>query len=201
MIADFFNVNVSEWNLGKEADGSWKNLQPETDNAPHPASISKHDFDELFDPPSSGNTDQSSDENIENDETIKKRLTFIVRLLEKVQQHNLHKPSPFGPPLPNQKCSKQNPQKPKINPGESHNYCAKGYPKALCELNEEYILQEPFKTLLYKLYLGRNDKTINNYNALISLALLANMDLQAVLTFEGLLTDCTSVIAVIFHNM
>ena len=194
LIVDFFNIHVSEWNLGKEADGSWKNLQQEPDNAPHPASISKSDLDELFGPPTSGNTDQSFGDFFENDETNMKRLNFIVRLLEKVQQHNMHKPYPFGPPLPNQKCSKQKPKTQKKIPGQSQNYCAKGYPKPLCKFNEEYILQEPFKTHLYKLYLGRNDRTINNYNALISLALLANMDLQPVLTFEGLLTYCTKYI-------
>ena len=188
LIVDFFNAHVSEWNMGKEVDGSWKNIQPEPDNAFHPASISKHDLDDLFGPLSSDDTD------LTNFETKEKLQNFIFRLLEKVQQHNLHKPSPFGPPLPNQKCSKQYPKNHKIRPGHSKYYCTKGYPKSLCEFNEEYILQEPFKTHLYKLFLGRNDRTINNYNALISLALLANMDLQPVLTFEGLLTYCTKYI-------
>ena len=194
LIVDFFNVHVCEWNLGKEADGSWKNIQPEPDNAPHPASISKHDLDDLFGPLSSDNTDISHEEFLSNHEAKEKLQNFIFRLLEKVQQHNLHKPNPFGPPLPNQKCSKQYPKNQKISPGNSRYYCAKGYPKSLCEFNDEYILQEPFKTHLYKLFLGRNDSTINNYNPLISLALLANMDLQPVLTFDGLLTYCTKYI-------
>ena len=50
LIADFFNVHVSECNLGKDEDGSWKNMPADTDNAPHPASISKQEFEELLDP-------------------------------------------------------------------------------------------------------------------------------------------------------
>ena len=51
LLADFFNVHVSEWNLGKNEDGSWKYVEPEADNEPHPASISKHDFEQLFEVP------------------------------------------------------------------------------------------------------------------------------------------------------
>ena len=43
------------------------------------------------------------------------------------------------------------------------------------------IEQEQFRDI-YHLFLERNDQTINNYNAIIILATLANMDIQAVLT-------------------
>ena len=39
--------------------------------------------------------------------------------------------------------------------------------------------------------LERNDQTINNYNSIISLALLANMDIQPVLTYDGLIAYVT----------
>ena len=122
-----------------------------------------------------------------NEEARLNRLQFLSQLLEKVNQHNLHKPNPFGPPLPNQKCSKNKPPNQKLLPGESSNYCAKGFPKPLCKFNEEYIVQDPYRPNLYKLYLERNDKTLNNYNAIISLCTLANIDLQAVITYEGLI--------------
>ena len=194
LIADFFNTHVSEWNLGKEADGSWTKIPENVDNAPHPASISKQEFDELFDPPASGDIHISLEERIAKEEAKCKRLAFIVELLEKVQQHNIHKPNPFGPPLPNQKCSKQKPAKEKLKHWEMKNYCAKGFPKPLCECQKEYIQKERYKEKLYKLYLERNDGTINNYNSIISLALLANMDIQPVLTFEGMMGYCTKYI-------
>ena len=40
-VANFFNLHVSEWNFGKNDDGSWKSLRTESDSLPHPASISK----------------------------------------------------------------------------------------------------------------------------------------------------------------
>ena len=193
-IADFFNVHVSEWNLGKEADGSCKNIQKDTENAPHPASISKIELDELLNLPVYDENDLSPEEQLAKMEAKHKRLEFIAELLEKVQQHNMHKPKPFGPPLPNQKCSKQKPFIQKIKHWESKNYCAKGFPKPFCQFQKEYILQDQYREKLYKLSLERNDQTINNYNSIISLALLANMDLQPVLTYEALLRYCTKYI-------
>ena len=191
MIADFFNVHVSEWNLGKDSDGSWKYMPAETDNTSHPASISKQDFDNLFHPPTSENEFLLPDEIRANEETKDKRSKFITELTEKVQQHNLHKPNPYGPPLPNQKCSKKKPVNQKIQPWETNNYCAKGYPKPFCQYKNENIQQDPYRPKLYKLNLERNDRTINNYNPIISLATLANIDIQPVLTYAGLLGYCT----------
>ena len=194
LIAVFFNVHVSEWNLGKEEDGSWKNMPADTDDAPHPASISKQEFDELLDPFILEDDLLTVDEQREREEAKSKRLKFLVELIEKVQQHNIHKPNPFGPPLPNQKCSKQKPASQKNEAWETKHYCGKGYPKQECQFEKEYILQEPYKKKLYKLYLERNDRTLNNYNPIIILALLANMDLQPVLSYEGLLSYCTKYI-------
>ena len=61
----------------------------------------------------------------------------------------------------------------------------------MCKFEEEYIMIEPYKDHLYKLYLERNDQTLNSFNAIIMLALLANMDLQPILTYEGLIGYCT----------
>ena len=144
LIADFFNVHVSEWNLGKEGDGSWKNIPTDTDNALHPASISKQEFEELLDPPASEDNDLLSlDEKIAKEEAKTKRLAYIVELLEKVQQHNIHKPNPFGPPLPHQKCSKQKPAnekrilgKPKIIvPKGTQNHCVNSKKNTSCKNN------------------------------------------------------------------
>ena len=139
LIADFFNTHVSEWILGKEADGSWTKIPENVDNAPHPASISKQEFDELLDPPAPEDINISLEERIAKEEAKCKRLAFIVELLEKVQQHNINTPNPFGPPLPNQKCSKQKPANQKLKHWEMKNYCAKGFPKPLCECQKEYI--------------------------------------------------------------
>ena len=199
-IAAFFNAHVSEWHLGKdvdgawelikEEDGTWKNILLDLDNVSHPASISKQEFEKLLGPLSSEDN-LSLDEKIAQEETKSKRQSFVIDLLEKVQQHNIHKPNPFGPPSSNQKCSKQKPDNKKVNKLEDKNYCTKGFPKKLCRFQEEYIKAEPYRDHLFKLYLERNDQTLNNYNAAIILGLLANMDLQPILTYEGLIGYCT----------
>ena len=185
-IANFFNFNVSEWNPGKNSDGSWKSIPDQDDNSPHPASISKFELDAIL--PHQPDHDES-----DKDE----RLSYIVDLLQIVQQHNIHKPHTLGPPLPSQKCAKKEPEK-IVPPGagflhsknKSH-YCTKGYPKNMIELDEEEIHQDEHREKLWKLFLERNDQTLNNYNPVISLAILANMDLQPVLTYDGLLAYTT----------
>ena len=163
----------------------------DTDNDTHPAAISKKDFENLFDPPTPRDDILLPEEMRALEEIKLKRSRFITELTDKVQQHNLHKPNPYGPPLPNQKCSKMKPVNQKIQHWETKNFCAKGYPKPLCQFKNEYIRQELYRPKLYKLYLERNDRTINNYNSIISLAALANVDIQPVLTYEGLLAYCT----------
>ena len=179
-IANFFNVHVSEWHLGKHEDGSWKNLPKEDDSA-HPASISKSKLDQLLKMESEYPEDSDAHQ---MDQINKKqdRIAYMVKLHEAVQQHNIHKPHSLGPPLPNQKCAKEGKdplQKKKI-------YCSKGYPKTLRSYGLEDIEQDPLRHDLLKLCLERNDKTINNHNPILSYAVLANMDLQAIMT-EGAL--------------
>ena len=137
-IAAFFNAHVSEWHLGKdvdgawelikEEDGTWKNILLDLDNVSHPASISKQDFEELLGSLSSEDN-LSLDEKIAQEETKLKRQSFVIDLLEKVQQHNIHKPNPFGPPSSNQKCSKQKPDNKKVKKLEDKIIVLKDFPK------------------------------------------------------------------------
>ena len=184
-IAFFFNVHVSEYNLGKNKDGSWMNIPSYDDDLPHPASASKQEIDEVCRIP------QNDDK-----ETAQHRISFLVKLLEAVQQHDIHKPDPLGPPLQNQKCAKEKPQKntSKIDPCRSTKgkyYCNKGFPKDEISFGDEEIRQDEFREKLWKLHLERNDNTLNNYNAIISLSLLANMDIQPVVTYDALLAYTT----------
>ena len=169
--------------MGKDHDGSWKDVYWNVEEEPHPCSISKHEFDELFVLPTE-ELDTEFDEDAIEESKIK-RLRHTISLLEKTQQHNSHKPHPFGPPLEGQNCSRK---KPKVSsPEEAPCYCAKGYPKPLRPSQSEDIQKDPYREKLYKLSLERNDQTVNNYNAPILLALGANMDIQAVCTYDGLL--------------
>ena len=199
-LANFFNMHVSEWNLGKKDDGSWKYLPTDDANNPHPASISKQELDEIFDHFSNGEENFATPEGFAEEEAAQlRRLSFIVDLLEKVQQHNIHKPNPYGPPLPSQKCSKDKPKPksghPQRKSWETKNYCTKGYPKEFKEYGNENVFPVEFKEAIWKLNLERNDKTINNYNSIISLAILANMDIQPVITKDGVTIYTTKYIA------
>ena len=190
-VANFFNLHVSEWNLGKNDDGSWKSLRTESDSLPHPASISKKEMDEIL------RTPQDEENLNEEDLAVReKRRSFLVELHEAVQQHNIHKPDPYGPPLPNQKCAKE---KPKTNtpalsalsdPYKSNHYCNKGFPKELVLFGKERIEKDRYR-VLFKLLAERNCQTINPYEIITQLCLKANMDFQAILTYDALLRYCT----------
>ena len=191
-IADFFNMNVSEWHLGKNSDGSWKKIQRTEVEKPHPCSISKDEFDEMMLFPNEG--DPIAEELLQFEEGAEKRLEFASDLIEAVLQHNIHKPYVLGPPLPTQKCSKK---KPKPKEGEirliteTPNYCGKGYPKPFTRFQEERILTEEYRPTIYHTFLERNCQTVNNYNTAILFAALANIDVQPVLTYDALLRYLT----------
>ena len=188
-IANFFNVHVSEYHLGKTNNGSWDELRYESDGM-HPASISKSELDRILTVPTYEDPISIEDQIALVNNKIE-RVRFIIDLLETVQQHNLHKPDPIGPPLPTQKCSKDKPKKKILGKYDPKNYCSKGYPKEIREYGKEDVLQDPYKPNLWKLFLERNCMTLNNYNPIISLALLANCDIQPVMTYDGLIAYAT----------
>ena len=190
-IATFFNEYVCEFNLQKNVDGSWKEIPDQNPNADHPASVSKEQLDEIL-KCVDGENNLSELDQLKNKEAKLQRRAFLVSLLEKVNQHNIHKPDPYGPPLPSQKCSK--PIKDKKNKGKRKNYCGKGFPKQLVRYGEEKIKQDEFRYKLWKIFLERNDLTLNNYHPIMTLSSLSNTDIQPILTLDGLIAYTTKYI-------
>ena len=180
-MADYFNATISEWHLGKDDDGSWLDNRRLIHEEDHPCTISKQEFDELLILPSEYNNEEAVEE------SRVKRLKHVTALIKITQQHNTHKPNPLGPPQEKQKCAKKKPKKKAKLDTDSTYYCSKGYPKALRELGNEEVNQDTFRQKLFKIFLERNDQTLNNFNAAILLCLGANMDIQPVCTFDGLL--------------
>ena len=92
--------------------------------------------------------------------------------------HDWHRPHPNGPPLADQSCAKV--QKGSEGTDEVITYCGKLFPRPVRRPGEEAVAEDPHRRELYRVWLARNCHFMNNFHPLLLLALLANMDVQAV---------------------
>ena len=83
-----------------------------------------------------------------------------------------------GPPSKGQPCAKVDNEHSHLESVE----CGKLFPRPLVDPGSEEVQEDPRRRELYRLWLGRNCHFINNFVPLVALALLSNMDFQAITT-------------------
>ena len=106
------------------------------------------------------------------------RRAFVATLVEWMQMHDNHEPFSNGPPSKGQPCAKVDNEHSHLESVE----CGKLFPRPLVDPGSEEVQEDPRRRELYRLWLGRNCHFINNFVPLVALALLSNMDFQAITT-------------------
>ena len=108
----------------------------------------------------------------------KGRVDVCVSLAEWCNMHDWHVPHPNGPQHTKQSCARVL----KETEGTSQEmcYCGKLFPRETRKPGEECIAEDPHRRDLYRVWLARNCRFMNNYHPLLLVAPLANIDIQAV---------------------
>ena len=94
-------------------------------------------------------------------------------LSEWVNMHDFHEPFANGPPSAGQSCA--------VEEGGRLD-CNKLFPRKTSRPGEEELSEDPRRRKLFRLWLARNCKFLNNFVPIVMLAMLSNMDFQATLT-------------------
>ena len=177
IMASFFDRLYTEWNARKAPDGSEAERLGERERAKRagtekqtrdPCSTSWEELRGIF--------GSSADPN--SPEQSAARLDFCAKLAEWCQMHDWHLPHANGPPLPKQSCARC------VAGTEGTDaevaYCGKLFPRPLRKAGEEAVAEDPHRKKLHRVWLSRNCHFINNFSPLQQVALMANMDCQAV---------------------
>ena len=175
IFASFHDRVYTEWNAKKPADGSEAERLGErerrrrdgTERATRdPCSTSWSDLREIIGA-GAGDADQA-----------KARLHFCATLAEWSNMHDWHAPHPGGPPQQKQSCSRV--VKGTEDTGQEVCYCSKLFPRPVRMPGNEALAEDPHRRDLHRIWLARNCHYLNNFHPFLLLALLANMDIQAV---------------------
>ena len=110
------------------------------------------------------------------------RSVFVATLAEWVNMHDCHEPFVNGPPSVHQSCAAED---------KGRIYCNKLFPRPLVHPGKTEISEDPCRRELYRLWLGRNCKFLNNFVPIILLAMLSNCDFQATLTKDAVIEYMT----------
>ena len=110
------------------------------------------------------------------------RKTFVAALAEWVNMHDLHEPFANGPPSAEQSCAV-------LEHGRL--CCNKLYPRKILLPGQEEISEDPRRRDLFRLWLARNCKFLNNFVPIAMLAMLSNCDFQATLSKDAVVEYMT----------
>ena len=165
-MAAYFDEYISEVNPGKPQfgqEGSTRDRRAA--GARDPSTV---DWDEL----------RSILEGISGDSEadFDARISLLSELVEFSNMHDWHAPFASGHPSPHQSCAKF------ANGTEGTDsevvYCGKMFPRDPAPTGNERLLEDPARPELFRIWLRRNCRFVNNFNPLIMLSLLANMDIH-----------------------
>ena len=110
------------------------------------------------------------------------RTIFVSALAEWVNMHDLHEPFANGDPAPHQSCACED---------KGRVYCNKLYPRKQLRPGQEEVSEDPRRRDLFRLWMARNCRFLNNFVPIIMLAMLSNCDFQATLTKDAVIEYMT----------
>ncbi len=117
------------------------------------------------------------------EESFDNRLNLVAELAEWVNMHDWHEPHAHGLPGGRQSCAKC--VRGTKGTDKELYYCNKNFPRSRVEPGTARLEEDPRRSSVFRLWLARNCKFMNNYHPALILALLANMDIQAITTKWG----------------
>eukprot|EP00664_Eupelagonemidae_sp_cell27_P004751 gene4751-1978_t len=109
---------------------------------------------------------------------------LVSELAEWVNSHDWHLPFAGGPPAKGQSYFKSE----QVGEGDTaaeQFYCGKLFPRSTVLPGKERVEEDPHRPSLFRLWLARNCRFLNNHTPIVLLMLLANMDVQAITTKWG----------------
>ena len=101
--------------------------------------------------------------------------------------HDLHEPFPMGPPSKRQACCKVEHEM----TTQERRECNKLFPRCLVAAGCGKVAEDPRRRELYRLWLSRNCRFVNNFIPTLLLATQSNLDVQAVTTKHGVIEYMT----------
>ena len=134
------------------------------------------------DDPSSDGLALPAEDNRSEHRSARARTAFVASLAEWVNMHDYHEPFPNGPPGAHQSCAAED---------KGRIYCNKLYPRKTVRPGQEEISEDPRRRDLFRLWLARNCKFLNNFVPIVMLAMLSNCDFQATMTKDAVIEYMT----------
>jgi hypothetical protein len=128
-----------------------------------------------------------SEQPVTNAMLARARRAFVATLAEWTQMHDFHTPFANGPPSKGQSCAKVDDE----HSSKESVTCGKLFPRDTIEPGHEKILEDPRRRELYRLWIGRNCKFINNFIPLVLFATQSNVDFQPTTTKFGVIEYLT----------
>jgi len=118
-----------------------------------------------------------------------KRLDFVSDLADWCNMHDWHAPFAAGKPDRGQSCAKCT----RETRGTSNEiyYCRGNFPRPCVRAGAAGLQEDPHRPGVFRLWLERNCAYMNAYSPLLILALLANMDIQAITSKWGVVEYVT----------